>query len=234
MLLLYIVSFKEFGSLVCLWHDVKLRKTQLEVRSLTATWSRDLWGHRVVVFYKCVQIVCWTAMGNLAALRAAVFSLSAKNHTGVEINPPPPVRGLRKKYYILKKEALFPLVKDKKPIEVSNMICVLSEIEANAKWNRRLLCDTTLTLESKRRSYSWLSFVVIFCFRAPCTPSYILQQAVEVRSACGNSSTRSYVFSPFQLSLSSSYPFHSSLTHSHFHLDKNSHWLSRGRRCMSK
>ena len=50
MLLLYIVSFKEFGSLVCLWHDVKLRKTQLEVRSLTATWSRDLWGQRVVVF----------------------------------------------------------------------------------------------------------------------------------------------------------------------------------------
>ena len=51
MLLLYIVSFKEFGSLVCLWHDVKLGKTQLEVRSLTATWSRDLWGHRVIVFF---------------------------------------------------------------------------------------------------------------------------------------------------------------------------------------
>ena len=57
MLLLYIVSFKEFGSLVCLWHDVKLRKTLLEVRSLTATWSRDLWGHRVVVFLEICQIV---------------------------------------------------------------------------------------------------------------------------------------------------------------------------------
>ena len=34
MSLLYTASFKEFGSLVCLWHDVKLRKTQLEVRSL--------------------------------------------------------------------------------------------------------------------------------------------------------------------------------------------------------
>ena len=35
-------------------------------------------------------------MANLAALRAAVFSLSAKNlRGGVEINPPPPVRGLR-------------------------------------------------------------------------------------------------------------------------------------------
>ena len=95
MLLLYIVSFKEFGSLVCLWHDVKLRKTQLEVRSLTATWSRDLWGHRVVVFLEMCQIVGWTAMANLAALRAAVFSLSATNlRGGVEINPPPPVRGL--------------------------------------------------------------------------------------------------------------------------------------------
>ena len=35
-------------------------------------------------------------MVNLAVLRATVFSLSAKNRTGgVEINPPPPVRGLR-------------------------------------------------------------------------------------------------------------------------------------------
>ena len=118
-----------------------------------------------------------------------------------------------------------PKIRDKiRASQRPNMICVLSEIEANAKWNRRLLCDTTLTLESKRRSYSWISFVVIFCFRAQCTPSYILQQAVEVRSACGSSSTRSYVLSPFQLSLSSSCPFHSSLTHSHFHLDKNSHW----------
>ena len=89
MLLLYIVSFKEFGSLVCLWHDVKLRKTQLEVRSLIATWSRDLWGHRVVVFLEMCQIVGWTAMANLAALRAAVFSLSAKNLRGGWNQPPP-------------------------------------------------------------------------------------------------------------------------------------------------
>ena len=88
MLLLYIVSFKEFGSLVCLWHYVKLRKTQLEVRSLTATWSRDLWGHRVVVFLEMCQIVGWTAMANLAALRAAVLSLSAKNLTGGWNQPP--------------------------------------------------------------------------------------------------------------------------------------------------
>ena len=43
MSLLYTASFKEFGSLVCLWHDVKLRKTQLEVRSLNVIWRRDLW-----------------------------------------------------------------------------------------------------------------------------------------------------------------------------------------------
>ena len=57
MPLLYIASFKELGSLVCLWHDVKLRKTQLEVRSLTATghvsgggfdsWVRGQNYHRV-------------------------------------------------------------------------------------------------------------------------------------------------------------------------------------------
>ena len=91
MPLLRNASFKEFGSLVCLWQDVKLRKTQLEVGSLNATWSRDLW---VIVFSEMCQIVGWTTMANLAALRAAVFSLSAKNRTGgVEINPPP-VRGL--------------------------------------------------------------------------------------------------------------------------------------------
>ena len=34
----YTANFKEFGSLVCLWHDVKLRKTRLEIRSLNVTW----------------------------------------------------------------------------------------------------------------------------------------------------------------------------------------------------
>ena len=58
MSLLYTASFKEFGSLVCLWHDVKLRKTQLEVRSLNVTWKRDLWYHRVIVFFRNVS-KCW-------------------------------------------------------------------------------------------------------------------------------------------------------------------------------
>ena len=57
MSLLYTASFKEFGSLVCLWHDVKLRKTQLEVRSLNVIWRRDLWCHRVIVFWKCVKLL---------------------------------------------------------------------------------------------------------------------------------------------------------------------------------
>ena len=57
MSLLYTASFKEFGSLVCLWRDVKLRKTQLEVRSLNVTWRRDLSGHRVIVFWKCVKLL---------------------------------------------------------------------------------------------------------------------------------------------------------------------------------
>ena len=58
MSLLYIASFKEFGSLVCLWHDVKLRKTQLEVRSLNVTWRRDLWCHQVIVLFGNVSN-CW-------------------------------------------------------------------------------------------------------------------------------------------------------------------------------
>ena len=91
MLLLYIVSFKEFGSLVCLWHDVKLRKTQLEVRSLSATWSRDLWGHRVVVFFRNVSN-CWlNSYGKFGgATRRRFFRYLRKTlgGGGVEINPP--------------------------------------------------------------------------------------------------------------------------------------------------
>ena len=109
MLLLYIVSFKEFGSLVCLCHDVKLRKTQLEVRSLTATWSRDLWGHRVVVFFRNVSN-CWlNSYGKFGgATRRRFFAICEKPYGGLKsthINPSthtlapaggggPPVRGL--------------------------------------------------------------------------------------------------------------------------------------------
>ena len=93
MLLLYIVSFKEFGSLVCLWHDVKLRKTQLEVRSLTETWSRDLWGHRVVVFFRNVSN-CW--LNSYGKFGGVFFAICEKPEGGglKSTPPPPPVRGL--------------------------------------------------------------------------------------------------------------------------------------------
>ena len=93
MPLLYNASFKEFGSLVCLWHDVKVRKTQLEVRSFNATWSRDLWGHRVIVFFGNVSN-CWlNSYGKFGgATRRRSFAISKKPYGGgVEITPPPPV-----------------------------------------------------------------------------------------------------------------------------------------------
>ena len=30
---------------------------QLEVMSFNVTWRRDLWGHRVIVFWKCVKLL---------------------------------------------------------------------------------------------------------------------------------------------------------------------------------
>ena len=71
---------------MCLWQALKLWKMQLEVGSFNVTWSRDLWGHRVIVFWKC-QIVGWTAMANLEA--------SAKKPEGADTRPPA-VRGLIK------------------------------------------------------------------------------------------------------------------------------------------
>ena len=65
------------------------------LRSGPVTWRRDLWYHRVNVFLEMCQIVGWTAMANLVALCAAVFSLSAKNLRADNRPPPPAVRGLR-------------------------------------------------------------------------------------------------------------------------------------------
>ena len=95
MPLLCNASFKEFGSLVCLWQDVKLRKTQLEVGSLNATWSRDLWGYRVIVFFGKVSN-CWlNSCGKFCgATRRRFFAICEKPYGGIEISPPP-VRGLR-------------------------------------------------------------------------------------------------------------------------------------------
>ena len=80
MSLLSTASVKEFGPLVCLWHDVKLQKTQLKVRSLNVTWRRDLWGHRVIVFFGNVSN-CWRFRGGeLGVLRVREHPLNVEVH----------------------------------------------------------------------------------------------------------------------------------------------------------
>ena len=91
--LLHTASFKEFGSLVCLWHDVKLRKTQLEVRSLKVTWMRDLWGHRVIVFWKCVKLLAEQLL-QIWRRNAPPFFRYLRKAWGEWITTNPAVRGL--------------------------------------------------------------------------------------------------------------------------------------------
>ena len=90
MSLLYTVSFKEFGSLVCFWHDVKLRKTQLEVRSRNVTWRRDLWCQRVIIFFRNVSN-CWlNRYGKFGgATRRRFFRYLRKTWGGRLISAPP-------------------------------------------------------------------------------------------------------------------------------------------------
>ena len=101
MPLLSNASFKEFGSLVCLWQDVKLqRKTQLEVGSLNATWSRDLWGHRVIVFFGNVSnrwLNSYDKFGG--ATRRPFFAICEKLYGGGGWNQPPPA-GARVNRYV--------------------------------------------------------------------------------------------------------------------------------------
>ena len=92
MSLLYTASVEEFGSLVCLWHDVKLRKTQLEVRSLNVTWRRDLWCHRVIVFWKCVKLLA-EQLWQIWRRYAPLFFAICEKPEGAD-NRPPAVRGL--------------------------------------------------------------------------------------------------------------------------------------------
>ena len=58
-------------------------------------WKRDLWVHRVIVFFLMCQIVGRTAMANLAALRVAVFFFRylRKTWSGRRITAPPPPPG---------------------------------------------------------------------------------------------------------------------------------------------
>ena len=84
MPLLYIVSFKEFGSLVCLCFGTM---SNFEKRNLR---SGQLLRPGHVTFGVIGSSFFRNVMANLAALRAAVFfAISEKSYGGgVEINPP--------------------------------------------------------------------------------------------------------------------------------------------------
>ena len=96
MSLLYTASFKEFGSVVYLCHDVKLRKTQLEVRSLNVTWRRDLWCHWVIIFWKCFKLFAKQLWEIWLRYAPPFFRYLRKTWLGGggADNRPPAVRGL--------------------------------------------------------------------------------------------------------------------------------------------
>ena len=57
---------------------------QLEVRLFNVTWRRDLWGHRVIVFWKCDKLLAeqlWQIWRRYS-YSPPFFSLSAKNLRG--------------------------------------------------------------------------------------------------------------------------------------------------------
>ena len=59
------------------------------------TWRRDLWGHRVIVFWKCVKLLTeqlWQIWWRYAP---PFFSICEKPEGGGADNRPPPVRGLK-------------------------------------------------------------------------------------------------------------------------------------------
>ena len=59
---------------------------QVEVRSLNVTWRRELWGHRVIVFWKCVKL--------LAEQLWQIWRRYAPRWGGGADNRPPAVRRL--------------------------------------------------------------------------------------------------------------------------------------------
>ena len=63
-------------------------KTQLEVRSLNATLSRDLWGHRVIVFFGNVSN-CWLNSCSKfgGATRRRFFTICEKPYGGLKSPP---------------------------------------------------------------------------------------------------------------------------------------------------
>ena len=97
MSLLYTASFKEFGSLVCLWHDVKLRKKRnLRSGHLMSPGGVTFGVIGSSFFWKCVKLLAEQLWQNWRRHALPFFSLSAKNLRGRITAPPPPaVRGLR-------------------------------------------------------------------------------------------------------------------------------------------
>ena len=95
MFVLHPASFKEFGSLMCLWQACKLWKMQLVVRSLNVTWRRDLWGHEVIFFWKCVKLVAeqlWQIWQRFASPFFRYLRKKLREGEGVDSRPPA-VRG---------------------------------------------------------------------------------------------------------------------------------------------
>ena len=94
-------SLKTLGSELWLWQDVKAAKLRFEVTSLT--WSGDLTWYDLGYFFfytRCTKDE-WIAMLNLAALRDAIFPLSAKNRWGAHMCLPGRARVNSILYYSL-------------------------------------------------------------------------------------------------------------------------------------
>ena len=113
MSVLHTASFKEFGSLMCLWQALKLWKTQLEVRSLNVTWRRDLWGQEVKICSQCVKVLYEQLCKN--------FRYPRKTWG------PPAVRGLNKR--LAKNVFLHAMIQ----------VCVLLKISNRMSWNSHIL-----------------------------------------------------------------------------------------------
>ena len=108
MSVLHTASFKEFRSLMCLWQALKLWKMQLEVRSLNVTWRRDLWCHRVIVFWKCTKLLAEQLWQIWRRYAPPFFRYLRKTWGGGRMTAPPPaVRGLKVSQFIRISEDVF-------------------------------------------------------------------------------------------------------------------------------
>ena len=65
-------------------------QSQKPVFDFDLTWWPDLWWPGVEIFTQGVKFNCKQVFEKMAALRAAVFPLSAKNRRGGHVLPPPP------------------------------------------------------------------------------------------------------------------------------------------------